>query len=149
MSRILAILLLLIAPVFHTAYAEDEDNAENENNAKETSSFNVLEIFNTDPDVSDTTEEGETTSATLIEEGEAAGQSGIVALILRVINILTLLVGTFAFIMIVISGVMLVTAQGDQGKIDRGKGIIIQAILGLFVVMFSYIIVTFVQSFLY
>jgi hypothetical protein len=142
MSRILAILLLLIAPVFHTAYADDED-------VKESGGFNALEIFNTDPDTSDSSSAGETTSATLVEEGEAADQNGIVALILRAINILTLLVGTFAFIMIVIAGVMLVSAQGDQGKIDRAKGIIVQAIAGLFVVMFSYIIVTFVQSFLY
>lgn len=138
MSRILAILLLLIAPVFHTAYADEDD-------VKDTSSFNVLDIFSTDTESGT----GETTSATLVEEGEAIGESGLVALILRAINILTLVVGTFGFIFIIIAGVMLITAQGDQGKIDRAKGIIIQAIAGLFVVMFSYIIVTFVQSFLY
>lgn len=123
--------------------------------ADESSSFDVLDILSVTEDDAKTagvaTSSGETTSKSLVDKGEATGGagSGIAELILRAINILTLLVGTFAFIIILISGFMLVTAQGDQTKIDKAKNMITQCMIGVMFAFFSFMLVTFIQSFFY
>ena len=113
-------------------------------------SFEVDEILNVDDTTSDNEDSGSTTFFDTIEdEADAKGTSRAGAVILRLINILTLLVGTFAFVTIMYGGFMLVTANGEESKIERGKGILIQAILGLFLAFLAYFIVAFVQSFFY
>ena len=72
-----------------------------------------------------------------------------VALMMRAINILLLLIGTFAFLVIFYSGLLLVTSNGDEGKIEKGKGMIMPAILGLVFAFLAYYIASFVQSFFY
>lgn len=117
--------------------------------ATEYDSFNISEIL----EVSDTDSSNEDVSTGLFEnireEAEEKGTSVAGAIILRVINILTLLVGTFAFVTIMYGGFLLVTANGEESKIERGKGILIQAIMGLFLAFLAYFIVAFVQSFFY
>jgi len=73
--------------------------------------------------------------------------SPLVAGILRVINILMLLIGTFAFVTLFYGGIMMMS--GEENQIDRAKTLITQAIMGLVVAFLSYFIVTFVQSFFY
>ncbi|MEK7145946.1 MAG: hypothetical protein AAB802_02060 [Patescibacteria group bacterium] len=114
-------------------------------------SFNVFEILNTKDDYQDAEcgDDQECITATLLEEGEEAGTSGIGAAILRAINILTLLISTFAFVMMVIGGFMFATSQGNETTIDRAKNIMSQSLLGLVLAFFSYLIVVAVQSLFY
>jgi hypothetical protein len=99
--------------------------------------------------------EGENSSLldSLQEKAEASStdqiDSPLIAGILRVINIMMLLIGTFAFVTLFIGGIMMVTANGEEGKIDRSKAILTQSIFGLIIAFMSYFIVTFVQSFFY
>lgn len=46
-----------------------------------------------------------------------------------------------AIIIIAVSGLMMVTAQGNQGKLDKAKQTLTQAIIGLVIIIFSWVIV--------
>lgn len=109
------------------------------------SNFDVSEIFS----VQD--QSGKNTfdlTNQLITEGQEAG-SPVAAILLRAINILSLLLGTFAVIMFIISGYMFSTADGDESRLDRAKAMITQTILGTVVGFGAYFIVTLVTSFLF
>lgn len=54
------------------------------------------------------------------------------------------IVGSLAVLMIVVSGVMYITANGDSGRIDKAKDTLVYAITGLVVALLGYIIVLFV-----
>lgn len=82
-------------------------------------------------------------------EGENGSGSVVAALILRAINLMMLTIGTFAFLTLFYAGILMVTANGDESKIDRAKNILTQSILGLVFAFLAYYIVTFVQSFFY
>jgi hypothetical protein len=110
--------------------------------AKEYSSFDVFDIFSID-------EDHETNAEAVEQEATGKQTSPIGVIILRAINILTLLIGTFAFVMIVIGGFMFSTSGGEQTRVDRAKAILTQSVAGLAIAFMSYLIVTFVQSFFY
>lgn len=108
--------------------------------------FDVKSIFSVTPNKEG--EPSETITADFIKEAETSG-SVIEAVILRVINILMLFVGTVAMILLMAGGLTWVTADGEEGKVDRGEAIITQTLLGLVFTLLSYVIVTFVVSFFY
>lgn len=131
-------LLSVSAPL---AFAEEDKSAQ----IKDSSSFDVFDIFSPEePEDGD-----EITESDILSEAEAAGTSPAGIIILRAINILSLLIGTFAFVMIIIGGFMFATAGGEESKVDRGKAILLQSIFGLIIAFLSYMIVTFIQSFFY
>lgn len=133
----LALLLpLLVLANTHFALGAEDD----------TEGFNVFEILTVEEEE---TGQSEKLTEELVAEAEEAGTSAVGALILRAINILSLLVGTFAFVMILISGFMLATSGGDESQIDRGKAILRQAVFGVVVAFLAYFIVVFVQSFFF
>ncbi len=115
-----------------------------------TSNFDVFEILSSkSTDQTTGKETGESTSQDIKELAGNNERSTVAEVLLRVINILTLLIGTFAFVVLVAAGILMITSQGDQTKIDRYKNMISQAIIGLIFGFASYTIVTFVQSFFY
>ncbi|MFA5792650.1 MAG: hypothetical protein WC897_02135 [Candidatus Gracilibacteria bacterium] len=136
----LALLIALFAPGVQKTHAEDL------NLIPGASNFDVSEILVV-PDSSS----GQDSSILKSLEGQvdANGEvsSPLVAGIMRVINILTLLIGTFAFIALFYGGIMMMS--GEENKIDRSKEILTQSIMGLVIAFMSYFIVTFVQSFFY
>jgi len=73
----------------------------------------------------------------------------IAVFIIRMINYLSLTIGSFAFLSIVIGGIMLVTSGGQEQQISKGKDIIKYAIIGLAVALAAYFITAFVQSIFY
>ncbi|MFT7184247.1 MAG: hypothetical protein ACI9QC_000585 [Oceanicoccus sp.] len=117
---------------------------------KSFSGFSVTDIFVEDDKGTDSSSDDESVIADLIEDAKEPGvDSPLTALILKIINILTLLVGTFAFVMILIGGFIFATSGGDESRVDKGKSLLTQAIVGLVFAFLSYSIVVFVQSFLY
>lgn len=75
---------------------------------------------------------------------EAGGQ--IEDTIETVINIISILVGIAAVIMIIIAGFQYITSGGDSGKVSSAKNSIIYAIVGLVVVALAQSIVKFVLN---
>ena len=111
-------------------------------------SFDVSNILDIDDDDNST---GQSTDLfeNIINDAKEKNTSVVGAILLRAINLLSLLVGTFTFVMIMIGGFMMVTAGGDEGKIDKGKNILGQAITGCILAFLAYFITAFLQSFFY
>lgn len=68
------------------------------------------------------------------------------ALIKRIINIFSIIVGVIAVIMIVIGGLKYITSGGESSNVSSAKNTIIYAIVGLVVVALAQFIVRFVLS---
>lgn len=143
-SALLAVTLFQGAPLALAADCPEDTTADSNDH------FSVFQILTVDE--CQNQEAGTTNLANEIKtNAEAEGGPGSVAaaLILRAINILLLTIGTAAFVTIFYAGILMVTANGDETKLDRSKGILTQSILGVVVSFLAYYIVTFVQSFFY
>ncbi|MBT4384422.1 hypothetical protein HOD30_01595 [Candidatus Peregrinibacteria bacterium] len=123
----------------------DGDEVTQEDRKKSSSSFDVLDILDVD--------QGDSGKSNLVddlkEKAELNNTSLVGAALLRAINILSLLVGTFAFVMLMIGGFIFIVSGGNETQIDRGKSIMAQSVLGLVVALLAYFIVTAVLAFFY
>ncbi len=63
-----------------------------------------------------------------------------------IVNILSIIVGIVALIMIIIGGFYYITSSGDSGKISSAKNTVIYAIVGLIIVALAQVIVRFVLN---
>lgn len=63
-----------------------------------------------------------------------------------IVNLLTVLVGIIAVIVIIVNGIRFITSNGDSNSISSAKHGIIYAIVGLIVVALAQVIVRFVLS---
>lgn len=113
------------------------------------SSFDVSDILDFDSDDAEAGGNSTDIFENIIKDADENNTSIVGAIILRAINLLSLLIGTFAFVTILIAGIMMITADGDENKIDRSKGILLQSILGTVLAFLAYFITAFVQSFFY
>jgi Type IV secretion system pilin len=68
------------------------------------------------------------------------------ALVKKIINVLSVIVGVIAVIMIIIGGLRYITSGGDSGNVSSAKNTIIYAIVGLIIVALAQFIVRFVLS---
>lgn len=112
-------------------------------------SFPVFEVLEVTDTTSDNVDNSTDLRENLEEEANTKNTSIAGAIILRAINILTLLIGTFAFVMIMYGGFMMVTAGGEESQVEKAKGILTQSIFGVVLAFLAYFIVAFVQSFFY
>lgn len=86
---------------------------------------------------------------TLIAKGQEKQPLDIGTYIVRFINFLSLTIGSFALLAIIIAGVMMVASGGREHPLTRGKDIFKFAIIGLVVALGAYFITAFVQSIFY
>lgn len=80
------------------------------------------------------------TPAGLQDKGEIAPIAG------TTINAVLSFLGLIFFALMIYAGMMWMTARGDESKIEKAKGIISAAIIGLVVVVGAYAITAFVTS---
>lgn len=73
-------------------------------------------------------------------------QSGIQNVVTTVVNILSLVVGAVAVIMIIIGGLRYIISGGDSGSVQSAKNTILYALVGLVVVIFARAIVIFIVN---
>jgi hypothetical protein len=109
---------------YQTAFAQTAD----------TSSFKVTNYL---------TAEGQ--NKDVIKEGVPV----VAVYLVRLINYLSLVIGSFAFLAIVIGGFMMVTSAGQEQQVSKGKDMVKFAIIGLLVALSAYFITSFVQSIFY
>lgn len=76
--------------------------------------------------------------------GNQTAETKVGEIIATVINILSIVVGVVAVIMIIIGGLKYITSSGDSANITSAKNTILYAIIGLVVVALAQIIVRFV-----
>jgi hypothetical protein len=72
--------------------------------------------------------------------------SGSNGVILRAANLLSIIAGVAAVIMIMIGGFMMITGAGDSSRIGTGRKTIIYAIVGIIVIVLARTIVAFVVT---
>jgi hypothetical protein len=77
------------------------------------------------------------------DQGTAASEE-VGATVQRIINILTIIVGIIAVIMIIVNGIRFITSGGDSNAVNSARNGILYAIIGLVVVALAQVIVRFV-----
>ena len=82
--------------------------------------------------------------------GETAGGTGLQdnlgSSIATIIKTVLALVGTIFLILTIYAGVLWMTAQGEESKVEKAKEIIKASIIGLIIIMSAYAITAFVTS---
>jgi len=73
-----------------------------------------------------------------------AGGVDLNNLVRAIINVMSVLIGVVAVIMIMVSGYKYITAGGDSNKVTSAKNTLIYAIIGLLVAALAQVIVVFV-----
>ena len=73
----------------------------------------------------------------------ALSGDSIVVIMLRVIRILLGFLGLILVVMIIYAGYTIMTSAGNEEKVERGKTIIKNAVIGTAIILFSFIIVQF------
>jgi hypothetical protein len=79
--------------------------------------------------------------------GKTAGsgtQTDLMGLIRNIINIILMVLGAVAVLMIVIGGIRYVTSNGEAAHVKSAKDTILYAVIGLIVAILAYAIVNFV-----
>jgi type IV secretory pathway VirB2 component (pilin) len=70
--------------------------------------------------------------------------SGERSIFLIIADILTLAAGAVAVVMVIISGITMITSSGDSAKVKKSRDTIIYSVVGIFVVILSRSIVIFI-----
>ena len=66
------------------------------------------------------------------------------SLVGTIVNVLLYAVGLLAVIMIIVSGIKMITSAGDAGAVTKARNTLLYAIVGLIVAVLAYAIVNFV-----
>ncbi len=74
------------------------------------------------------------------------GDTGVNKLVSSIINILSILIGVVAVIMIIVGGLKYVTASGDPANITSAKNTLLYALIGLFIASIAQFLVHYVLS---
>ncbi len=75
------------------------------------------------------------------------GAESVVRIIIQVIKILLMLAGSIAVLFIIIGGFQFLTAGANPDNAKKGKGTVVNALIGLVIIVLSYVLVTVVASF--
>lgn len=76
----------------------------------------------------------------------ADGAETLEPIITAIIRVLSIVVGAVSVIMIIIGGLRYVLANGDSNAVSGAKNTIMYAVIGLVIVLFAQVIVSFVYS---
>jgi len=93
-----------------------------------------------------------------VTEGLQVGNEGNLSLIQnqggtwipdKIIKLMAQIIGTFAILILAFGGLMMITSEGDENRLQNGKNIFFYTIVGLLVAFISYIGVQFIISVLF
>lgn len=70
-------------------------------------------------------------------------------LVNRILRYLVMIISTFAILMLILGGYFMVTSQGDENRLQKGKNIFFYSVIGILVGFSSYAIVQFVLAVLF
>jgi len=87
-----------------------------------------------------------TSTACADKGGTKATENGIASTAKQVVNILSLVIGAVAVIMIIVGGFRYIVSAGAADKVTAAKNTIVYALIGLVVVVFAQLIVHFVLN---
>lgn len=75
------------------------------------------------------------------------GASSVSQIILTVINIILALSGLIAVLVLIIGGFRYVTSFGNEDAVKNGKSMILNALIGIVIIILAFVIVRVVQNF--
>lgn len=101
---------------------------------------NAAHSFNVDDYLTISNEHG-----AYFNDGE---HSSAVNFIIRAINIMVRVIGSVAMLILIIGGLILITAHGSEPMLEKGKDTIKYGLIGLVIALSSAIIIAFVNNFL-
>ena len=78
------------------------------------------------------------------QTGASCNDSGVTSAITAAVNILSLIVGIAAILMIISSGLKYITSGGESGKVANAKNSLIYAMIGVAIVALAQFLVHFV-----
>jgi len=87
-----------------------------------------------------------TLGTNIIDQNIALSGTDIRVVIVRIINTVLGLLGIIAVSLIVYAGFIIMTSGGDEGKVASGKKMIINAVIGLAVILSAFAIVKFITN---
>ncbi len=67
----------------------------------------------------------------------------------KIIKLMAQIIGTFAILILAFGGLLMITSEGDENRLQNGKNIFFYTIIGLLVAFMSYIGVQFIISVLF
>ena len=79
-----------------------------------------------------------------LEEGE--GVDGIIQAILDIIAVVLNVILLIAVVFVIVAGIRLIVSGGDETQKDKAKQAIIYVVVGIIVVLFARVLVSFVNS---
>lgn len=82
-----------------------------------------------------------------VDSSSVAGAQTLSQIATNVLNFLLSVVGVLAIIMLVVGGIMYLTAAGDEDRIDTGKSIVKYSIIGIAVALAALVIVSQIAAF--
>lgn len=82
----------------------------------------------------------------LDEPGGETGQEGVEGLLINIAEILLLLIGFIAVVMLIIGGIRYIISSGDSSAVEGAKKTILYALIGIVVAFASYAIVNFLVT---
>lgn len=80
---------------------------------------------------------------------EGCSLCDFITLFINAADILVGLSGTFAVLMFVMGGVVIITAYGNESKVKWGKDILIATVVGIFIVLFAWTLINLIIGALY
>lgn len=89
---------------------------------------------------------GDFTGVFTFRRASGAGLSGILQIVVALINWFLVAVGIIAFIYLVLYGIKYITSGGDAGKATEARNGIINAIIGIIVIVLAFFIIGFAVS---
>ena len=69
--------------------------------------------------------------------------------LINVIDFFVKIVGSVALVVFIAGALLTIVSEGKEDRIEKGKSAMLYALIGLAIAMFSFLIVTFVQSILF
>lgn len=87
---------------------------------------------------------GSTYSGGKCTNADAPGGGDLTKIFKTITNILLLIIGAVAVIVLIIAGLRYVTSSGDASKVKAAKDTILYAVVGIIVALLAYAIVNFV-----
>jgi hypothetical protein len=67
----------------------------------------------------------------------------------KILKLLTQVLGTFAVLMMIIGAYFMITSQGDESQLQKGKNVFFYTIIGLLIAFMSFIAVQFIISIIF
>lgn len=83
------------------------------------------------------------------EQSYLKSENPVAAFILQIINFITLIAASLSFLAVVVGGFLMMSSAGNANQVNKGKEILMRAIVGLVITLSAYFIVAFVQNLLF